>query len=175
MPPEILFKDVVDIIKIPILIAEPVWQNENISDFEILYTNSEFKKSVADIKEKSMLNSIRTEFLTDVDFFGMSVQAIMTGRMFAETFFAEKTETWFSLEVNAFGKKFIVAALTDITAKVRYTEQLKLSLVTDTLTALPNRFQFYKEFNSIIDEAKDKNLMFGLIFFDIDNLKSLND
>lgn len=172
---EILFKDVVDIIKIPILIAEPVWQNENISDFEILYTNSEFKKSVADIKEKSMLNSIRTEFLTDVDFFGMSVQAIMTGRMFAETFFAEKTETWFSLEVNAFGKKFIVAALTDITAKVRYTEQLKLSLVTDTLTALPNRFQFYKEFNSIIDEAKDKNLMFGLIFFDIDNLKSLND
>ncbi|MDD7698050.1 MAG: hypothetical protein PUJ61_01655, partial [Spirochaetia bacterium] len=95
---EILFKDVVDIIKIPLLIAEPVWQNENIADFEILYTNSEFKSSVADIKEKSMLNSIRTEFLTDVDFFGMSVQAIMTGRMFAETFFAEKTETWFSLE-----------------------------------------------------------------------------
>ena len=62
MPPEILFKDVVDIIKIPILIAEPVWQNENIADFEILYTNSEFKSSVADIKEKSMLNSIRTEF-----------------------------------------------------------------------------------------------------------------
>lgn len=175
MKKEISFKEIVDTIKIPLLVAYPVFQNEKISDFEIVYTNAEFKNAVADIKENTLLNTVQKDFLKKIDFFGMCSRAVSTERMFAETFFEETKESWFSLEVNSVEKKYVVATFTDITGKIRYSEQLKLSLVTDTLTALPNRFQFYNEFDGIIKEAKANSEMFGLIFFNIDNLKALND
>lgn len=172
---EIIFKNVIDTIKIPLIVFSPIYNDEKISDFEINYINPEFIRSVFNLQAGQKYSDIKAKISKNVDWFDMGVEALNTGKLFAETFLSSNGETWFSLEVKATEDKHVVATLTDITAKVRYTESLKLSLVTDALTALPNRVQFYKDINKIIQNADEKNEKFGLIFFDVDNLKSLND
>lgn len=172
---EIIFKNVIDAIKIPLIVFSPVYSDEKISDFEINYINPEFIRSVFNLQAGQKYSDIKAKISKNVDWFDMGVEALNTGKMFAETFLSSNGETWFSLEVKATEDKHVVATLTDITAKVRYTESLKLSLVTDALTALPNRVQFYKDINKIIQQSAEKKEKFGLIFFDVDNLKSLND
>lgn len=172
---EIIFKNVIDTIKIPLIVFSPVYSDEKITDFEINYINPEFIHSVFNLQAGQKYSDIKAKISKNVDWFDMGVEALNTGKMFAETFLSSNGETWFSLEVKATEDRHVVATLTDITGKVRYTESLKLSLVTDALTALPNRVQFYKDINKIIQQAAENKETFGLFFFDVDNLKSLND
>lgn len=152
-----------------------MFEESDIVDFEILYVNPEFSRIIASLKSGEKLSSSVSKLENGAHWFEMAQKAVETKELFAETYYSEKKQAWFSFELQTATDQLVVAALTDITAKVSYTEQLKLSLVTDTLTTLPNRFQFYKRFQGVVDEACRTNTKFGLISFDLDNLKQLND
>lgn len=172
---EVNFKEIIDCVKIPLIAVKPVYNEEKIIDFTVLYTNPEFKKSIAGINAGECFAQAESKMENGKHWFEMAVQAIMSRELFAETYYSEKKQVWFSFEIQTADSDLLVATFTDITAKVRYTEQLKLSLVTDALTTLPNRFQFYKKFQDVIRQADETSTKFGLISFDLDNLKQLND
>lgn len=152
-----------------------MFNNGDAEDFEILYVNPEFSRIIANLKTGTALTAAVSMLENGAHWLEMAQKAVETKELFAETYYSEKKQAWFSFELQTATDRLVVATLTDITAKVSYTEQLKLSLVTDTLTTLPNRFQFYKKFQSVVDEADQTSTKFGLISFDLDNLKQLND
>lgn len=172
---EIQFKEIIDIVKIPLIAVKPLFDGDSVADFEVLYTNPEFNKSIINLAAGEVFSKVKARMENGGRWFEMAVEAIKNKELFAETYYSEKNDTWFSFEIQSADSNLVVATLTDITAKVRYTEQLKLSLVTDVLTALPNRFQFYKQFQNVIAEADKNGTKFGLLSFDLDNLKQLND
>jgi diguanylate cyclase (GGDEF)-like protein len=55
------------------------------------------------------------------------------------------------------------------------TRQLRDYAENDFLTALPNRRQFFSILNSVLADARDKGLLVGVFFLDVDNFKYIND
>lgn len=55
------------------------------------------------------------------------------------------------------------------------SQQLAVLTATDTLSGIYNRFQFDKTLKEKIAEADKSNSMLALLFFDLDNFKSIND
>ena len=47
--------------------------------------------------------------------------------------------------------------------------------ITDTLTALPNRFRFYEYSRHVLTKAEQENLLVSLVYIDLDNFKFVND
>ncbi|MFA6924625.1 MAG: GGDEF domain-containing protein [Bacteroidales bacterium] len=58
---------------------------------------------------------------------------------------------------------------------LKEAEKLKKEVYIDTLTKIGNRKYFEMVFQSKMYELKTLNIPFGLIFFDIDNFKDIND
>ena len=86
--------------------------------------------------------------------------------------------TW--LEVNKIydenGKKdHFVAIFTDISARKKAEENLRLLANYDTLTGLPNRSLFHDRLKHAIDKAKRTHSLIALLFIDLDRFKFIND
>jgi diguanylate cyclase (GGDEF)-like protein len=55
------------------------------------------------------------------------------------------------------------------------TRQLRDYAENDFLTALPNRRQFFSILNNALADAREKGLLVGVFFLDVDNFKYIND
>ena len=63
-----------------------------------------------------------------------------------------------------------------IIATLKYTkDHLKHTMKFDVLTELGNRFYFYESINICVNNSKINESKFGLLFFDIDKFKNIND
>ena len=69
--------------------------------------------------------------------------------------------------------------IADLEVKARGLREINESLSTlarfDSLTNLPNRKQFHEFLDSSIEYAKETGTEFGLLFFDLDGFKRIND
>lgn len=68
-----------------------------------------------------------------------------------------------------------VFSFRDISDQKRLEEQLLYQATHDSLTNLPNRILFYDRMHQAIAYAKRYNLYMGVLFFDLDNFKQVND
>ena len=69
---------------------------------------------------------------------------------------------------------FIATAI-DVTKRVKIEEQLRYMAQYDELTKLPNRVLFQDRLLHAIDQAKRTGDQIGLLFFDLDHFKKVND
>jgi diguanylate cyclase (GGDEF)-like protein/PAS domain S-box-containing protein len=69
----------------------------------------------------------------------------------------------------------IVESHHDVTATVEMEKQLQHLAITDRLTQVYNRLKFDEELKSQIEWAHDSNNTLGLIMFDLDHFKQVND
>jgi diguanylate cyclase (GGDEF)-like protein len=85
-----------------------------------------------------------------------------------------KERLWWSINarpVNEDGSKYR-AIVTDITAQRLAEEQVSYMAHFDSLTELPNRFQFNRRLGSILH---DDEAALGLMYLDLDQFKVIND
>lgn len=169
------YKTVLDSTAIPVLIAQPIYDKEHIVDFVVLFSNQAFASHVFKLEANTLFSSFRNRISQNVEWMRMGIETSTTGQISETTYYAGPYDTWFRLVMTRVEKEFVVVTLTDISTSVRYADRLKQSLLTDTLTALPNRIQFNKTFARTIIEAQKNKSQFALILFDLDNMKSLND
>jgi diguanylate cyclase (GGDEF)-like protein/PAS domain S-box-containing protein len=101
-----------------------------------------------------------------------------------------------SLHQDAAGNVFLVGVIRDITQRKLMEEELKRTAAElfrsnnelklkedhlrylayhDPLTGLPNRKYFAEQLYESINWAKDKNILLGLLFIDLDGFKQVND
>lgn len=69
----------------------------------------------------------------------------------------------------------IVMIGNDITEKKKMEEKLYNMAHYDSLTGLPNRVSFEKEFVRVLDECNNSDFKVALLYFDVDNFKFIND
>lgn len=70
----------------------------------------------------------------------------------------------------------LARSLRNMTHKLkRSTEQIEELAYFDTLTGLPNKVSFFDGVQSLIQQAEAGNTMVAVLFFDLDNFKTIND
>ncbi len=69
----------------------------------------------------------------------------------------------------------IIESHRDITSRLHRERQLKTLASTDHLTKTHNRMGFEKALNTAVVEAKTHDIQIGLIMFDLDRFKRIND
>jgi diguanylate cyclase (GGDEF)-like protein/PAS domain S-box-containing protein len=63
----------------------------------------------------------------------------------------------------------------DITEQLRSNEVMKFITYHDHLTGLPNRSSLKEDIQEVVLHSKEHNLVFGLMYLDLDRFKFLND
>lgn len=81
----------------------------------------------------------------------------------------------FTVSINAYSDKEYIVSFNDISDTVREKLQLLSKLMQDPLTKLYNRAFFTDNIQNILQKHIDKNLQSGILFFDIDFFKQVND
>jgi len=98
-----------------------------------------------------------------------------------ETTHFKRDQTLMNLEVNASlvhvnGKPKIMSINRDITDRKMMEERLRHDAFHDSLTNLPNRSLFMDRLSQAIARQKrNDEIFFAVLFFDLDNFKSIND
>ena len=158
------YKDILDSIELPVLTVDS-------SDFTVTYVNNAFINSVCNISIGEKISKLDFSVPCDESWNEIARQSVESGKKTEKTFFLESRQTWFNAELKC-ADSHIIFNFYDITSKRFYNEQLQQAIFTDTLTALPNRIRFNKDFSNLIHNENEK---FALMIFDLDNMKSIND
>ena len=69
----------------------------------------------------------------------------------------------------------VVGSLQDVTVQKHYEEGLRWAALHDSLTRLPNREMFAGSLENALEEAAEQQSAVGLIVFDLDLFKAVND
>lgn len=69
----------------------------------------------------------------------------------------------------------MVGSVTDITQRRNHEDEMEFLARHDVLTGLPNRLLFAEHLNEAINAAKVLNHQIGVLFFDLDRFKNIND
>ncbi|MCF6138387.1 EAL domain-containing protein [Pseudalkalibacillus berkeleyi] len=78
------------------------------------------------------------------------------------------------LDANEEVKQVVVVAR-DITKRKKTEETIKHMAYHDSLTDLPNRRKFQEDLDQLIMRCKNRNLIAGVLFLDMDRFKVIND
>jgi diguanylate cyclase (GGDEF)-like protein/PAS domain S-box-containing protein len=85
---------------------------------------------------------------------------------------------WLTISSIRDGNKRVthfISVFTDITLRKRMEENLHQMTNFDALTGLPNREMLYDRLESAFERARQGNTKLGLIFFDLDRFKHVNE
>lgn len=81
----------------------------------------------------------------------------------------------FSVSVNEYDDESHIVSFTDISDSMIEKLELTKEATIDALTDVYNRVYFNKNINSILELHKNHKMKTGIIFFDIDHFKKVND
>lgn len=109
------------------------------------------------------------------------MEAIMRdGKDSFETIHRAKDGTLFNMWINVVavdlgGKSHVIAVYHDITERKKYEERLEILANYDPLTGLANRSLLMAHLQNLIVQGKRHKTQIGLIMFDLDRFKDIND
>lgn len=162
------YKNITDSLELPVLVAKKIAGG----DYEIIYSNLACEKIFAGIKSTKKLSSIKAG---SVDWLGLVKKTEAQKKIPCEELVFTTEKTSYDIKIKFTQNGMLTICLNDIGAKTFFNEQLRSALYTDTLTTLPNRLNFNKEFAKQTDECEKSGNRFALILFDLDNLNFINN
>ena len=81
----------------------------------------------------------------------------------------------FMITASQYKHDYFIVTFTDITGRMLEQFILEDKIMRDKLTDAYNREFFEKQIDKVIAENKQKNRLLGILFFDIDHFKEVND
>lgn len=81
----------------------------------------------------------------------------------------------FSVSINSYEESDYILTFTDISDTILEKQELTKAATVDILTGVYNRIYFSKFIDSILEEHKKVHMQTGIIFFDVDYFKRVND
>lgn len=170
------FSSILNAFATPVLIAKPVFDGSKIVDFELVFINDVFKKSVnKKISESTRFSDFKDLISRDVPWFDLGEKAANKIIVDPIDYYSEASKAWFRLQMRGSSENLIVVNIEDVTEKKSQDQKLKETAFHDFLTGLPNRNQFNEDFKSLMDTAEFTGNKLGLLLIDIDNMKNTND
>jgi diguanylate cyclase (GGDEF)-like protein len=172
------FKNIINAISSPVLVAEPVLDSEKkIIDFHVTFQNEAFRKAANFAAGESLLFSqFKSKINQDVPWFKLGVKTVTDGFKSETTYYSPANKVWFHIEmVRTDDDRYVVVTLVDITKEKHHSQELRDIAYHDVLTRLPNRNCLKDALEMAIDTARYTETKFGMLLLDIDNLKNIND
>lgn len=145
-----------------------------IDSFEIIYSNSIFKKHFTGDANAKCYDRIKRFLISQAslnkpdDNFAQGID-----------FFCSVHNKWFqiygkTIDLPKIGKARLYT-MEDITDKIEFEKEIERHTFFDSITGLPNRKQLDIDFQDIIRYAENDNENGMILFLDIDNFKIVND
>lgn len=175
---DIDLKLILDSISSPVLVGRPIRNAiDDITDFEIVFYNEEFKKAAGHIiNNKILWLQVEEKLDSDIPYFQIAAD-VVKGQLYPEvTYHSPSSQAWYKIDFNYVEEKdILVVTFTNVTSERQYYTKLKESLLKDPLTGLLNRAAFSDNLDLILEDSKFKKLSAAVVILDIDNLKTIND
>jgi len=175
------FSAILDALPLGVCIIFPVYENDQIKDFQWRMMNRfavNLLSSDKSLVGKSLLEN--APHLEDSRLFEALLETFetkQTGRL--EQFFPASnsvtgTERWYSINVQYLDQSLILT-LEDITAQKAVEDHIKQLIFQDELTGIYNRRYFLARAPELIALAQREAWSCALIFFDLNGFKAVND
>lgn len=169
---------IINNISAPILVGKPIRNTNNeVTDFNICFTNSELKSAVGYIIDgATKWSEFASRISSDIPWFQMALDALEDKHFFDETFYSPSVKEWYKIRMNySTEEDIVIVTFINVTSEKRYYKQLRASSVTDSLTGLQNRSGFIENFDILLDTTRYESKKLALLVIDIDDLKNIND
>jgi len=144
-----------------------------------MFYSAGFEDILIDVNHIQMQQPI--EFLLDSDLTALirhRIEVFQTNKKFQHFHFSSNREKTYEIrlipEKKASNTNFI-CLIRDVSELIKSKNSLQYMVSHDNLTGLPNRSNYYETLNEIIKDSSNSDHLCGIIFFDLDRFKSVND
>ena len=160
----------------PVIVARPVVLQEGQKDFELVFFNEAFSRTVSKtILKCHYFHEFKALLSTEVPWNDMADKAINRIPCEPVTYFSDLSNGWFRVQMKGMDGGYIVVNIENITKEREHSKKLLDTAYIDILTGLYNRNKFLDDIAELTAQAQFNGTKLGLLLIDIDNMKIIND
>ena len=160
----------------PVIVARPIILPQGQKDFELVFFNEAFSRTVSKtILKFHYFHEFKALLSTEVPWNDMADKAINKIPCEPVTYFSDLSNGWFRVQMKGMDGKYIVVNIENITKEREHSKKLLDTAYIDILTGLYNRNKFLDDIADLTAQAQFNGTKLGLLLIDIDNMKIIND
>ena len=160
----------------PLIVARPIILPQGQKDFELVFFNEAFSRTVSKtILKFHYFHEFKALLSTEVPWNDMADKAINRIPCEPVTYFSDLSNGWFRVQMKGMDGKYIVVNIENITKEREHSKKLLDTAYIDILTGLYNRNKFLDDIADLTAQAQFNGTKLGLLLIDIDNMKIIND
>lgn len=160
----------------PVIVARPIILPQGQKDFELVFFNEAFSRTVSKtILKFHYFHEFKALLSTEVPWNDMADKAINKIPCEPVTYFSDLSNGWFRVQMKGMDGKYIVVNIENITKEREHSKKLLDTAYIDILTGLYNRNKFLDNIADLTAQAQFNGTKLGLLLIDIDNMKIIND
>ena len=170
------FMSIMNSISSPVIVARPIILPQGQKDFELVFFNEAFSRTVSKtILKFHYFHEFKALLSTEVPWNDMADKAINKIPCEPVTYFSDLSNGWFRVQMKGMDGKYIVVNIENITKEREHSKKLLDTAYIDILTGLYNRNKFLDDIAELTAQAQFNGTKLGLLLIDIDNMKIIND
>lgn len=170
------FMSIMNSISSPVIVARPIILPQGQKDFELVFFNEAFSRTVSKtILKFHYFHEFKALLSTEVPWNDMADKAINKIPCEPVTYFSDLSNGWFRVQMKGMDGKYIVVNIENITKEREHSKKLLDTAYIDILTGLYNRNKFLDDIADLTAQAQFNGTKLGLLLIDIDNMKIIND
>ena len=170
------FMSIMNSISSPVIVARPIILPQGQKDFELVFFNEAFSRTVSKtILKFHYFHEFKALLSTEVPWNDMADKAINKIPCEPVTYFSDLSNGWFRVQMKGMDGKYIVVNIENITKEREHSKKLLDTAYIDILTGLYNRNKFPDDIADLTAQAQFNGTKLGLLLIDIDNMKIIND
>ena len=160
----------------PLIVARPIILPQGQKDFELVFFNEAFSRTVSKtILKFHYFHEFKALLSTEVPWNDMADKAINKIPCEPVTYFSDLSNGWFRVQMKGMDGRYIVVNIENITKEREHSKKLLDTAYIDILTGLYNRNKFLDDIADLTAQAQFNGTKLGLLLIDIDNMKIIND
>ncbi|MDY5048765.1 MAG: bifunctional diguanylate cyclase/phosphodiesterase [Treponema porcinum] len=160
----------------PLIVARPIILPQGQKDFELVFFNEAFSRTVSKtILKFHYFHEFKALLSTEVPWNDMADKAINKIPCEPVTYFSDLSNGWFRVQMKGMDGGYIVVNIENITKEREHSKKLLDTAYIDILTGLYNRNKFIDDISELTAQAQFNGTKLGLLLIDIDNMKIIND
>ena len=160
----------------PLIVARPIILPQGQKDFELVFFNEAFSRTVSKtILKFHYFHEFKALLSTEVPWNDMADKAINKIPCEPVTYFSDLSNGWFRVQMKGMDGGYIVVNIENSTKEREHSKKLLDTAYIDILTGLYNRNKFLDDIAELTAQAQFNGTKLGLLLIDIDNMKIIND
>ena len=134
-----VFKNIISNLSDAVVLVRPVFHNDEISDFSVLYSNNQFEKMIKSRKNQDMNLSSLFEILSpNVDFVSVGKSSYSSNQEISQEFYSPELNMWLKVNVSEIEDDILMFIFQDVSRfmekeNLLRNQNLRMAAVSDEL------------------------------------------